>query len=159
MAPARASSKVVVASFPLARLPGVLTALRERGLEATVLRRAQPGAPGLARELSHALGRATIAASACGALGALIGALLVPAEALVPGFGWLPGPAVGAALLAGVLGALGFALGMLALLVMPARALEPLAAGDSALVAIAGPQADTALAATIELAGTPVAHP
>lgn len=149
---------IVVASFPRERVPGVISALRDRGLDATQLREAQPGPAGLSRELSHAVVRATIVATSLGGIGALIGALIVPAEALVPGFGWIPGPAVGAALLAGVLGALGFALGMLALLLMPARALKPLAAGDRALIAIVGPDATNALAAAIELAGTPVAH-
>jgi hypothetical protein len=150
-AQAVAARAVVIAAFPRERVAGILLALRERGLDATPLREAQPGPAGLSRELSHAVRRATIAATSLGGIGALVGALIVPSEALVPGFGWIPGPAVGAALLAGVFGALGFALGMLALLLMPARTLKPLAA-------IHAPDSATALTAVIELAGTAVAH-
>lgn len=87
-----------------------------------------------------------------------MGALLVPSEAWVPGFGWLPGPVVGAALLAGILGAVGFALGMLALLAMPARSLAPLAAGDRVLIAVTAVDTASAIAAIVAAGGAPLAH-
>ena len=123
-----------------------------------LLREVRGGPAELSRELANAVRRATIAATCAGFLGAMIGALIVPSEALVPGFGWVPGPAVGAALLAGILGAVGFALGLLALLVMPTRTLTPLAAGDRALIAVMASDSAMAIAAIVAAGGTPLAH-
>jgi hypothetical protein len=149
---------IVIGAFPRQRASAALIALREAGVGATLLREARPGPAGLARELGEALRRATIAATCAGGIGALIGALIVPSEALVPGFGWIPGPAVGAAILAGILGAVGFALGMLALLIMPARALKPLVEGDRALIAVTANDSAAAIAAIATQSGIVVAH-
>lgn len=136
-----------------------MLALRARGLTVTPMLRAAAGPAGLSRELQRALRRATIAATSLGAIGALVGALMVPSEALIPTLGWIPGPAVGAALLAGLLGAVGFAIGLLAVLVTPQRTLAPLLGGDEALVAVhAAESVDAIAAAVVDAGGTIVAH-
>jgi len=151
--------RFLVAAFDQRRIAAGVVALRERGWTVTPLRRAAPGAGGLSRELARALHRATLAATSIGALGALIGALIVPSEALIPTLGWIPGPAVGAALLAGVLGAMGFALGLLAILVTPSRALNPMIEGSEALLAVHAPESTDAIAAAVVAAGgSVVAH-
>jgi hypothetical protein len=150
---------VVVASFPRDRAAAAVLTLRARGLNATLLREASAGPAGLGRELRRALQRATIVATMLGGIGALIGALTVSSEALVPSLGWLPGPAVGAALCAGVLGALGFALGVLALLFTPSRILSPLVQGNRVLVAVRALEPSSAIvAAIVPFGGTIIAH-
>ncbi len=151
--------RFLIASFSRARAANAVLALRARGFMVTPMLRAAAGPAGLSRELSSAVRRATIAATSLGALGALIGALIVPSEALIPTLGWIPGPAVGAALLAGVLGAIGFAVGLLAVLVTPPRALGAIVAGDQAIVAVhAAESIDVIAAAVVEQGGTVVAH-
>ncbi len=151
--------RFLVAAFHQRRVADAVVALRARGWSITPLRRAAPGPAGLSRELERTLRRATLVATVLGALGALAGALLVPSEALIPTLGWIPGPAVGAALLAGVLGAIGFALGLLALLVAPAKSLTPWMEGDHALIAVHAEATTDAIAtAVVAAGGSVVAH-
>jgi hypothetical protein len=52
-----------------------------------------------------------------------------------------------------VLGAIGFAVGLLALLVAPSRALSPWLDGDRALLAVYAPESTDTIAAAIVAAG------
>ncbi|MGZ3420883.1 MAG: hypothetical protein ACXWUG_06660 [Polyangiales bacterium] len=158
---AHPSGPLVVARFRGDEVERALLVLRARGLVVARLKETAPGAEGLARELAHAFRRTTTTATALGAIGALAGALLSPGEALVPGWGWLPGPLVTASVGAGVLGAMGVLLGALSLLFAAPKTLADAAAGGHALVAIEGTStANTPLilARVVELGGQPLAY-
>jgi len=157
--PVSAPERLLIASFDQRRAASGVVELRAHGFTVTPLRRAAAGPAGLSRELARALHRATIAATALGAIGALIGALITPSEALVPHLGWIPGPAVGAALLAGLLGAVGLAVGLLAILVTPQRSLDPILEGSQTLLAVqAEVSVDILAAAIVAAGGAVVAH-
>jgi hypothetical protein len=158
---AHPSGPLVVARFRRDEVERALLVLRGRGLVVARLNEAAPGPEGLSRELAFAFRRATTTATALGAIGALVGALLSPGEALIPGWGWLPGPLVAAAVAAGIMGTLGLLLGAVSLLFAAPQTLADAAAGGHALIAIEGTSAANTplvLARIAELGGQPLAH-
>lgn len=162
-APAPAASTpgaAVVARFRREAVDRAMITLRARGIVAQRMREAAPGPVGLARELTRSLRRATSIATAFAAVGLLLGALLVPRPALVPTWGWLPGPVVGAAFGAGALAVLGFLVGAISLLFSPAAQLATIAGGAHVLVVARANDRSVAslLAHVVELEGEPIAH-
>lgn len=128
---------IIVARFvdgPL--LSPLLSSLEPRAIE---VRRLDTVAADLPESMADAIRRvlrfAATTATTFGALGGLIGALLVGGEALLPALGWVPGPIVGAATFGGALGVIGLLLGAIAMLVFPRLAMHH-ARGGSVFVIV-----------------------
>lgn len=132
------------------------SALRARGLR---VRRLREGVPTrLVRELERALRRAAHFATVAFALGAAVGGVAVRSEALIPTWGWIPGPVIGACLGAGLLGVLGFLLGALVSVASTGRP-RALVQG-SILVAVEGDRlsVNEIAARVVAAGGEPIAH-
>jgi hypothetical protein len=158
---AHPNGPLVVARFRREDVERAVLVLRGRGLVVARLKETAPGAEGLSRELAYAFRRTTTTATVLAAIGALVGALLSPGEALIPGWGWLPGPLVAAAVAAGVMGTFGLLAGAVSLLFAKPKTLAEAAAGGHALLAIEGTSAANTplvLARVAELGGEPLAH-
>ncbi len=132
------------------------TALRGCGLR---VRRLREGVPTkLVRELERALRRAAQFATVAFVLGAVVGAVAVRTEALIPTWGWIPGPVIGGCLGAGLLGVIGFVLGALVSVVSAGRP-RGLVRG-SVLVAVEGERitVNEIAARVVAAGGEPLAH-
>ncbi|MEO7095769.1 MAG: hypothetical protein ABI175_21095 [Polyangiales bacterium] len=117
---------LIVARFQQGMLvEPLVSSLESRALEVRKLETVSTELPAnLGDAFQRIVRMAAVSSATLGFLGALACSMLLSGEALVPSVGWIPGPIMGAAIGAGVFGALGFLLGALAMLLVPSMALR-----------------------------------